>query len=228
MTVVASWSGGKDSCFACFKAIQEGFEISNLLTMMATKGRSDFHLIRADLLDAQAAALGIPLTKQETTPDSYEQEFKNALRQLKIAGVQGVVTGDIYDVPLHEKGWLDRVCGEIGLRTIRPLWNRNTEQIFREFVTLGFEAIVTRVNTKMLSPEWLGRQLNEKFLEDIKRIGNVDPCGENGEYHTFVIDGPLFTKRIEILESQKDILDGSGCLEIERFAVNEKRKKNSK
>ena len=228
MTFVASWSGGKDSCFACFKAIQEGFEISNLLTMMATEGRSDFHLIRADLLDAQAAALGIPLTKQETTPDSYEQEFKNALRQLKIAGVQGVVTGDIYDVPLHEKGWLDRVCGEIGLRTIRPLWNRNTEQIFREFVTSGFDAIVTRVNTKMLSPEWLGRQLNEKFLEDIKRIGNVDPCGENGEYHTFVIDGPLFTKRIEILESRKDILDGSGCLEIERFAVNEKRKKNSK
>ena len=226
MTVVASWSGGKDSCFACFKAIQEGFEISNLLTMMATEGRSDFHLIRADLLDAQAAALGIPLTKQETTPDSYEQEFKNALRQLKIAGVQGVVTGDIYDVPLHEKGWLDRVCGEIGLRTIRPLWNRNTEQIFREFVTSGFDAIVTRVNTKMLSPEWLGRQLNEKFLEDIKRIGNVDPCGENGEYHTFVIDGPLFTKRIEILESRKSLLNGSGYLEIERFAVNEKRKKN--
>lgn len=226
MTVVASWSGGKDSCFACFKAIQEGFEISNLLTMMATEGRSNFHLIRADLLDAQAAALGIPLTKRETSPDSYEQEFKNALRQLKIAGVQGVVTGDIYDVPLHEKGWLDRVCGEIGLRTIRPLWNRNTEQIFREFVTSGFDAIVTRVNTKMLSPEWLGRQLNKKFLEDIKRIGNVDPCGENGEYHTFVIDGPLFTKRIEILESRKDILDGSGRLEIERFAVNEKRKKN--
>jgi uncharacterized protein (TIGR00290 family) len=225
MTVVASWSGGKDSCFACFKAIQEGFEISNLLTMMATEGRSNFHLIRADLLDAQAAAIGIPLTKQETTPDSYEQEFKNALRQLKIAGVQGVVTGDIYDVPLHEKGWLDRVCGEIGLRTIRPLWNRNTEQIFREFVTSGFYAIVTRVNTKMLSPEWLGRQLNEKFLEDITKIGNVDPCGENGEYHTLVIDGPLFTKRIEILESRKGILNGSGYLEIERFAVNEKRKK---
>jgi len=223
MKVAVSWSGGKDSCFASFKAIQEGFEIGNLLTMMASDGRSNFHLIRADLLDAQATALGIPLTKRETTPNIYEQEFKNALRQLKIAGVQGLVTGDIYEVPLHERGWLNRICGEIGLKMIRPLWNRDTQQVFHEFVASGFNAIVTRVNTRLLGPEWLGRQLNEKFFEDIVEIGDVDPCGERGEYHTLVTDGPLFNKRIKILESRKVDLNGSSNLEIEQFEVNEKK-----
>lgn len=224
MRVAASWSGGKDSCFACFKAIQEGFEVSNLLTMMASDFKSNFHKIRADLLDAQASALGIPLTKRETTSGVYEQEFKNALQQLKNAGVQGLVTGDIFEVPLHEEGWLNRICREIGLRPVKPLWNRDTTQIFHEFINAGFEAVVVRVNTKLLSLKWLGRRLNEKFFEDILEIGNVNPCGEKGEYHTLVTDGPLFNKRIEILESRKATLEDSGQLEIEQFKVIEKRR----
>jgi diphthine-ammonia ligase len=143
MKVGASWSGGKDSCFACFKAIQEGFEVSNLLTMMSSEGRSNFHMIRADMLDAQADAIGIPLIKRKTTPDTYEQDFKNALQQLKAAGVQGLVTGDIYEVPLHEEGWLNRICKEVGLKPIKPLWNRDTKQVFREFINAGFEAVVS-------------------------------------------------------------------------------------
>ena len=223
MKVAASWSGGKDSCFACFKAIQEGFEVTNLLTMMSKEGNSNFHMVRPDLLDAQADALGIPLTKRKTIWDTYEQEFKSALQQLKTAGVQGLVTGDIYEVPMHEEGWLNRICREVGLKPIKPLWNRDTKQIFREFINAGFEAIVVRVNTKVLSVEWLGRRLNEEFLDDIVKIGTVDPCGEGGEYHTFVTDGPLFKKRIEILESRKATTpDGYGHLEINRFDVKRK------
>lgn len=223
MKVAASWSGGKDSCYACFRAIQEGFEVINLLTMMTRDGKSKFHMIKADLLDAQAEAFGIPLTKRETTSDTYEQEFKNALQQLKIAGVQGLVTGDIFEVPLHEEGWLNRICREIGLEPIKPLWNRNTKQIFCEFINAGFEAVVVRVNTKLLNLNWLGRRLNEKFFRDIVEIGNVDPCGEGGEYHTLVTDGPLFNKRIEILESRKTMLDDSGQLEIKQFKVIKKK-----
>jgi diphthine-ammonia ligase len=222
MKVGASWSGGKDSCFACFKAIQEGFEVSNLLTMMSSEGRSNFHMIRADMLDAQADAIGIPLIKRKTTPDTYEQDFKNALQQLKAAGVQGLVTGDIYEVPLHEEGWLNRICKEVGLKPIKPLWNRDTKQVFREFINAGFEAVVVRVNTKVLGVEWLGRRLNEEFFDDIVKLGTVDACGEGGEYHTFVTDGPLFKKRIEILESRKAALDGYGHLEIKRFDVKAK------
>lgn len=222
MKVAASWSGGKDSCFACFKAIQEGFEVSNLLTMMSSESKSNFHMIRADMLDVQADAMGIPLTKRKTTPDTYEQEFKSALQQLKTAGVQGLVTGDIYEVPMHEEGWLNRICREVGLKPIKPLWLRDTKQVFREFIDAGFEAIVVRVNTKVLGMEWLGRRLNEEFFADITKLGTVDPCGEGGEYHTFVTDGPLFSKRIEVLESRKVTLDGFGHLEISRFEVKEK------
>jgi diphthine-ammonia ligase len=224
MKVAAAWSGGKDSCFACYKAIEEGFEVTNLLTMMSSETTSNFHMVRADMLDAQANAIGIPLVKRKTTPDTYEQNFKNALRQLKTSGVKGLVTGDIYEVAMHEEGWLNRVCQEVGLKPIKPLWMRDTKQIFREFIAAGFEAVVVRVNTKVLGAEWLGKRLNEAFFADITKLTGVDPCGEGGEYHTFVTDGPLFSKRIEILESRKVALDGSGHLEISRFEVKEKEK----
>jgi uncharacterized protein (TIGR00290 family) len=226
MRVAASWSGGKDSCLACFKAIQEGFEVHSLLTMMTSDGKSNFHLIKSDLLDAQADALRIPMTKQKTSPRTYEQEFRKALVKLKTDGVKGLVTGDIYEAPMHESGWLERICREADLEAIKPLWNQDTRQIFHEFINSGFQAVVIRVNTTLLGSEWLGRRLNEKFLEDIVKIGNVDPCGERGEYHTLATDGPLFNKRLEILESRKATLNSSSCLEIERFEVNEKRKVN--
>jgi uncharacterized protein (TIGR00290 family) len=222
MKIVASWSGGKDSCFACYKAIQEGFEVSHLLTMMAEKGESNFHLISSELLDAQSQLVGVPIVKWETTPETYEQEFKNALKQMKAKGAGGLVTGDIYDVALHEEGWLDRVCSEVGIKPIKPLWHRATQQVFNEFISLGFKATVVRVNLDLLGMEWLGRQLNEAFLNDLAKVGNIDPCGERGEYHTFVTDGPLFKKRIEILESRKTKRGGYGRLEIKRFKVKPK------
>jgi diphthine-ammonia ligase len=224
MKVVAAWSGGKDSCFACFKAIQEGFEVTNLLTMMSNETTTNFHMIRADMLDAQANAIEIPLMKRKTTPDMYEEDFKNALRELNADGAKGLVTGDIYEVAMHEEGWLNRVCQEVGLKPIKPLWMRDTKEIFREFIAAGFEATVVRVNTKVLGVEWLGRSLNDAFLADITKLSGVDPCGEGGEYHTFVTDGPLFSKRIEILESRKVTLDGSGHLEISQFEVKGKEK----
>ncbi len=222
MKIAASWSGGKDSCFACFKAIEEGFEVGSLLTMMTVDGRSSFHLMKSDLIETQSQALGVPLTKRSTTPETYEQEFKNALRQLKVEGAEGLVTGDIYEVPYHEEGWLNRICKEVGMKMIRPLWKRNTTQIFHEFVASGFNAIVIRVNTRLLRTEWLGRQLNEEFFEDIVKIGNIDPCGEKGEYHTLVVDGPLFKKRIKILKSKRTDSNNSSYLEIEQFEVKEK------
>jgi diphthine-ammonia ligase len=222
MKVVVSWSGGKDSCFACYKAIQEGYDVSQLLIMMSDPSKSNFHMISSELLDAQSQAIGIPIVKWTTTPDTYEQEFKKALLQIKAKGVEGIVTGDVYDVALHEAGWLDRVCKEVDLKPVKPLWHRDTQQILNEFINESFKATVVRVKTDVLGMEWLGRQVNKGFFNDLLKLGTVDPCGERGEFHTFVTDGPLFKKRIEILESEKTTLNGYGRLEITRFEIKPK------
>jgi diphthine-ammonia ligase len=223
MKIVASWSGGKDSCFACYKAIQEGHDVSNLLIMMSDPNKSNFHMIRSDMLDAQSQAIGIPIVKCTTTPDTYEQDFKKALLQIKAEGVEGIVTGDVFDVALHEAGWLDRICKEVGLKPVKPLWHRDTQQILNEFISEGFKATVVRVKTDVLGMEWLGREINKEFFGDLLKLGTVDPCGENGEFHTFVTDGPLFKKkRIEILESEKVKLNGNGRLVIKSFEVKPK------
>jgi diphthine-ammonia ligase len=223
MKIVASWSGGKDSCFACYKAIQEGHDVSQLLIMMSDPSKSNFHMIRSDMLDAQSQAIGIPIVMWTTTPDTYEQEFKKALLQMKAKGIEGIVTGDVYDVALHETGWLDRVCKEVGLTPIKPLWHWDTQQILEEFISEGFKATVVRVKTDVLGMEWLGREINKTFFADLLKLGTVDPCGERGEFHTFVTDGPLFKKCIDILESEKVKLDGNGRLVIKRFEVKPKR-----
>ncbi len=223
MKIVAAWSGGKDSCFACYKAIQEGYEVSNLLIMMSDPSESNFHLIRADMLDAQSQAIGIPIVKCTTNPSTYEQDFKKALMKMKIEGVEGIVTGDVFDVALHEAGWLDRICKEVGLTPVRPLWHRDTQQILEEFINEGFKATLVRIKTDKLGMDWLGREVNKEFFDDLLKLGTVDPCGEHGEFHTFVTDGPLFKKnRIEILESEKAKLNGNGRLVIKRFEVKPK------
>jgi len=223
MKIVAAWSGGKDSCFACYRAIQEGYEVSNLLIMMSDPSESNFHLIRADILDAQSQAIGIPIVKCTTTPGTYEHDFKKALMKMKVEGVEGIVTGDVFDVALHEAGWLDRICREVGLTPVRPLWHRDTKQILNEFINEGFKATLVRVKTDKLGMDWLGREVNREFLDDLLKLGTVDPCGEHGEFHTFVTDGPLFKKnRIEILESEKVKLNGNGRLAIKSFEVKPK------
>jgi uncharacterized protein (TIGR00290 family) len=191
--------------------------------MMSDPSTSNFHMISSELLDAQSQAIGIPIVKWTTTPETYEQDFKKALLQMKAKGVEGIVTGDVFDVALHEAGWLERICKEVGLTPVRPLWHRDTQQVLSEFISEGFKATVVRVRTDALGIEWLGREINREFFDDLLKLGTVDPCGERGEFHTFVTDGPLFKKRIEILESEKVKLNGHGRLVIKRFEVKPKR-----
>jgi diphthine-ammonia ligase len=215
--VVAAWSGGKDSCYSFYKALNDGFDVVSLLTFMHSESRSNFHAIKSGLLDAQAQSVGVPLTKRVTNPDSYEKQFKEVLTQFKGKGTEGLVTGDIYEVAGHEERWLERVCGEVGLLPIRPLWQGNTTKIFKEFIDAGFKATVVRTRLDVLGEEWLGRELDGFFLRDILKLSNVDPCGEGGEYHTVVTDGPVFRDQIRLLETQKTIRDGYGHLEISGF-----------
>ena len=133
MKVIAAWSGGKDGCFAYYKAIKQGLDVVSLVTFMESESISNFHGIRADLLDAQANAIGVPLSKRITKPKTYEQQFKAALLEFKAKGVEGLVTGDIYEVAMHEERWLERICNEVSLKPIRPLWQGDTKQIFKDY-----------------------------------------------------------------------------------------------
>jgi len=223
MKVVCSWSGGKDSCYAYYLAKLEGHEVISLLTMMMSESKSNFHMIPTGILDAQADALGLPLVKQKATPETYESDFKGALLKLKAKGAEGLITGDIYEVAGHEEGWLSRVLKEVGLMPIKPLWMGDTKLIYQYYFKTGFKATVVRTDLNKLGMEWLGRILDEKFYNDILKLGGIDPCGEGGEYHTVITDGPLMSKKIEILEMQKHKLEGGfGFLEIKKFEVKPK------
>ncbi len=218
MKVVASWSGGKDSCYAQYLATQQGHQVIHLFTMMMSEEKSNFHMIPSAILDAQGEAIGIPLIKKTTSPQNYEKDFKAVLLECKTRGMQGLVTGDIYEVAGHEEGWLGRICKEVGLTPVKPLWMGDTKQIYLDYLKTGFKATVVRTKLDLLGVDWLGRELDRKFYDDILKFGNVDPCGEGGEYHTVVTDGPTFKKKIEIREAQKHKLDGGfGYLEIKKW-----------
>ncbi|MDR0373812.1 MAG: diphthine--ammonia ligase [Nitrososphaerota archaeon] len=222
MKVVVSWSGGKDSAYAYLLAKQQGHQVLSLLTLMMNKEKSNFHMIPADVIDAQANAAGVPLLKKTTSAQTYETDFKTILTDFKNKGAEGIVTGDICEVAGHEAGWLDRICKEIGLTPIKPLWMINTNQLYLNYLTTGLKATVVRTN-KNLSVDWLGRILDHQFYDDIQKLLDVDPCGEGGEYHTIITDGPDFKQKIELVATEKKRLDnGFGYLEIKNWKVTPK------
>jgi diphthine-ammonia ligase len=199
-----SWSGGKDSCLAGYKAILEGVDVSHLLNFLSRDGRKSVsHGIKSELLCAQAEVMGIPITQRRTTWKTYEQEFKKAASKLKRLGVEVGVFGDIDSRP--HRDWIERVCGDMGIKPVWPLWKQERESVVNEFIGAGFVAVVVATKADLLGEEWVGRRLDKNFVEDLKKHQNVDICGEDGEYHTFVIDGPIFKRKINILESSKKL-----------------------
>lgn len=217
--VVASWSGGKESCFACYKAISDGFEVSHLLNFISKDGRCMSHGLDSGLISAQSRAIEVPIVQREVTWNTYEQGFKAAMRELKQMGVEGAIFGDILDI--HE-GWIDRVCGELGIKPVKPLWGSDPRQILVDFIDEGFEAIVISAKVDLLGKEWLGRKVDGSFLRDlqeIKKKSGTHICGELGEYHTFVTDGPLFKRRLKLLDGNRVLRDGYWFLDVSRCEI---------
>jgi len=183
--------------------------------------RSRTHGLSAAVLRVQSEALGIPLTQRPTTWDSYEAEFKKMLAALKEEGVTEGVYGDI-DLDEHRE-WVERVSGEAGITAHLPLWGESQEEILKDFIGSGFKAIVVATRADMLGEEWLGRTIDGAFIADLAaKAKNVTPCGEAGEYHTLVVDGPLFHKRLELRETSKVNRDDHWFLEIEDVALQDK------
>ncbi len=186
-----SWSGGKDSCLALHRARQAGARPDSLLTIICEDGvRSRSHGLRKEVLEAQAAAMGMPLSVRCATWAEYESVFIDALREIRKAGVSAVVFGDI-DFPPHLE-WEEKVCAQAGLTAYLPLWECAREKLLHEFLSLGYKALIVMVNEKMLDRKFLGRIIDGELVDEFRKIG-IDPCGENGEYHTLVFDGPVFS-----------------------------------
>lgn len=200
MSYIASWSGGKDGCLACYQAMRQGYEVSHLVNFISTEfQRVSFHGTEARLIQMQSQAMGIPLLQKETTEHGYEQEFKEAVRSLIPGGVQGMIFGDIY---LQEhRDWVERVCGELGIEAVEPLWRKDLDEILCSFVDSGFKAIIVSAKPDFIEEEWVGHHVDRSFMDYLRSRG-VDLCGENGEYHTLVVDGPIFQKRIDITQSR--------------------------
>ncbi|KKG00300.1 Dph6-related ATP pyrophosphatase [Methanosarcina mazei] len=216
--VVVSWTGGKDGCLACYGAILEGFEVTHLLNFREIRRRGS-HDINPALLYAQAEALGIPLIHKDFI--SYEQEFKKAVRNLRNNGekIDGAVFGHI---ETHRK-LVDRICGELCLELIMPLWQKNSRQIINSLIDSGFEVILISVKADLLGKEWLGRKIDENFICDLKKHNpSIDPCGENGEFHTFVTNCPLFKNKINVTESEMVLRGGYWFLEISKLEAGKK------
>jgi len=198
-----------------------GLKVRYLLNMITVDGRKSWtHGQSVELLQAQSQAIGIPLIQRQTTMANYETEFKDALLSLKQGGVTGGVFGDI-DIEEHRQ-WIDRICGEVALTPHLPLWGQAQEKILGNFIASGFEAIVVVAKADLFGEEWLGRKIDLEFLSylsELEQRYGVQPCGEAGEYHTFVIDGPLFNQRIEILETNKVLREGYWFLEISKYGL---------
>lgn len=207
--VVVSFSGGKDSVLSLHKAISLGYEpIALMTTINKSKGDSWFHDISASLLKQVSLALNIPLLLVECDGENYEDTFETALKNMKNLGAEACVFGDI-DIA-HHREWGEIRCQNTDLKAIFPLWQENRETLVKEFIDLGYKAIIKKVNLSNMSSNFLGKTLNRELLEEIKATGS-DVCGENGEYHTFVYDGPIFSKEI-LLKNTKDIVNENTLL----------------
>ncbi len=222
MKVFISWSGGKETALSCYKVMQnQDMEVSYLLNMISEDGKhSRSHGVSSKLLKLQAEAIGIPIIQRSTTWEGYEEEFKKAVSKLKEKGVDTGIFGDI-DLQEH-RDWIERVCKDIGIKPMLPLWKKKREEVLKEFIQAGFKATVISVRADILGKEWLGRHINEDFVNDLKKEKDIDLCGENGEYHTLVVSGPMFKKNITILNAKKIKNDKHWFLDILDYEITEK------
>ena len=213
MKTFCSWSGGKDSALAFYEASKSGTEITHLLNMATENGEhSRTHGLSSALLVAQSHALNVSLVQQKASWDTYEKEFKNILSIIKEGSALRGVFGDI-DMIEH-RDWVERVCLESGVEPVLPLWLKEREEILNSFIDAGFKAVVVATDARYLGEEWLGREIDRTFMDDLKILNQIDLCGEKGEYHTFVYDGPIFKRPVEFNIIKKTLIDPYWFLEI--------------
>ncbi|AOV09048.1 adenosine nucleotide hydrolase [Sporosarcina ureilytica] len=193
---VASWSGGKDSAMAYYRALKAGAVPKKLWTMFEEdKERSKSHALPIEVVQAQAKQLGVPSMISGADWAGYEEQFLSAMRSCVDEGISNGVFGDI-DLEDHLE-WVQNSCKKVGMKAIHPLWMEPRRKILEEFIAVGFEAYVIVIDTKRVPAQFIGRQFTIELMDELEALG-IDSCGESGEFHTVVVDGPIFKERVPI------------------------------
>ncbi|MEP2024617.1 MAG: diphthine--ammonia ligase [Reichenbachiella sp.] len=201
MKIGCSWSGGKDSCFALMKQLDKGDELKIVMNVMdENQAYSKSHGLTKEVLLAQARALGTPIQLASAAWSTYEENFIANLKEIKSRyEIGGMIYGDI-DIQEH-KDWEEKVSAEAGLEAYLPLWHGNRRELVESIIDAGIRAIIVSCN-HTLGLEFLGEEITKDLIPKLESKG-VDVCGENGEYHTLVIDCPLFNESINIQKGEK-------------------------
>ena len=202
MKAFVSWSGGKDCMLALHRFLKtHENKVECLINMCNSDGtHSRSHGIKKQLIQRQANCMEIPIIQQATNSKDYAKNFKTVITELKKKNVDTGVFGDIY---LKEhRIWIEQLCVEMDIKPIFPLWEANTTDLLKEFITDGFKTVVVAINNTKLNNNWLGRIIDNEFFYDIIQLKNIDPCAENGEYHSFVYDGPLFKNPVSFIKGK--------------------------
>ncbi|MGD9129996.1 MAG: diphthine--ammonia ligase [Candidatus Bathyarchaeota archaeon] len=207
MKAVALFSGGKDSLYALHLVEKQGVTVDNLITLLPSLPWPSPHAENMEALKMLAGSMG----KQLTIVDfKREGAFVEALRSLE---VDALVAGDIF-VEAHVEGLKD-VCSKVGLELLEPLYRRDTSEVFDEIFSLGFKALITGVNLESLGEEWLGYTISkETSASFLSKIGSVDPLGENGEFHTLVLECPLYAKSFKVKSVERKSAKGMAYLSV--------------
>jgi len=215
MRALLSWSSGKDCAFALHVLREQSrrgetdVELVGLLTTLnEAAGRVAMHAVRDELLDAQAAAAGLPLWKVwlpfPCSNEQYESRMGATMERARIEHIEAVAFGDLFLEDIRR--YREEKLAPTGIRPIFPLWKRPTRELAREMLRSGLRAVVTCVDTKALPAEFAGRDYDESFLSDLPAA--VDPCGENGEFHTFCTAGPMLSRPIAVSVGERLERDG--------------------
>ena len=204
-----TWSGGKDSVLALYELqITDDYEVAALLTTLTQDyNRISMHGVRSILLERQANSLGVPIEKvyisKNSSNEEYEASMREVLQKYLTFGVSSVVFGDIFLDDLRK--YREDNLSKIGMKAVFPIWKRDTTELAHEFIDLGFKAVITCVDSNVLDKIFIGRLFDEQFLSELP--ANVDPCGENGEFHSFVYDGPIFQKKVSYAKGEVVLRD---------------------
>jgi predicted ATP pyrophosphatase (TIGR00289 family) len=223
MRIAVLATGGKDSTLALFDVLSKGYEVKYLASMIPLREDSwMFHYPNIRLVDLFAEAVEIPLVKAETS-GVKEEEVEDLKRLIEKLDVDGVVSGAIASE--YQKARVEKICEELKLECISPLWHKNPLNILKEIVDLKFDVMITGVCAYGFSIEWLGRRIDEAAIKDLTELNRkygVSLVGEGGEYETLVLDAPLFKRRIRIIEAEKLWKDQNGYFLVKRAGLENK------